>query len=78
MPYLDTIKVYFYAIVAFVVTFFGVWFKMRGMTIEDQQREIDAHEANDVAQDFEADNRVDKAKAEAEDVEDMAVGTYHI
>ena len=75
---IGTFKDYFYIALGLVVIGFSALFKMRGLKIEAQEREIDAHEAKDVAQDYEADNRVAKAKAEAQDATDVTVGITRI
>ena len=79
MMYLDTIKTYAYMVLGFIVMGFMAVYKYRGVKIKNQQKEIDAHEAKDKAQGYEADNRVEKAKAEGQDVKDTYPdGTYTV
>lgn len=70
----DTIKLYIGIIVTAVIAGFIAMFKYRGMQIEALEKEVESHEAKDKKQDFEADNRVAAAKAEAEDVKDIEDG----
>lgn len=74
----DTIKAYGVAILTALGMIFITWFKLRGNKIDDLNEQIDTMEANDKAEDYEADNRVAKAKAEADDVEDITIGTHTI
>jgi len=74
----DQFKVYFYAFVAIVVAGFAAVFKYRGMKIDKLESDVEYHEAKDKAQDFEKQNVEAAAKAEAQDVKDISVGTYTI
>lgn len=76
---IDTIMGYFYIIMTAIGMMFVAWFKLRGAKIKDLEQEVANDKAKDNAQDFEADNRVAKAKAEAEDVKDTyADGSYSL
>ena len=74
---LDQFKMYIYLAGAAMLAFFVGWFKYRGKKIDDLEDEVENHEAIDKAQDFEARNREAAARAEAEDVEDIIIGTHN-
>ena len=71
MIYLDTIKTWGYmALGLIIIGFLGI-FKARGVKIEAQAREIEDLEAEGKAKDYEGDDRVNKAIAEAQDADDI-------
>ena len=70
----DSIKSAFFIVIGFIVMGFLAVFKYRGNRIDSLKEEVENHEAKDKKQDFEADNRVEAAIAEAEDVQDITDG----
>ncbi len=60
------IKSIFYTALGFIVMAFLAVFKYRGARIDSLKEEVENHEAKDLKQDFEKDNSVAAAIAEAE------------
>ena len=68
------IKAFLFTILGFIVMAFLAVFKYRGQKIDSLKNEIDQHELKDKAQDFEKNNVIKKAEAEAIDYEEVSDG----